>query len=191
MKLYLVRHGQSVANATKIHSGWSQVPLTEQGKADAARAGQYLRTLQFDRLYSSDLLRAIQTASIALPGSMPEQLPLIRERNVGVLVGRPFEECAEEYGDAYWEARSSLDFTPYGGENREMLTARAREFLKMLEADPADSIAAFSHEGFIVSCVEIVLNMPLDRRRIRCANGSITILSFENGSWRLCTFARD
>ena len=88
MKLYLVRHGQSVANATKIHSGWSQVPLTEQGRADAARAGEYLQTLQFDRVYSSDLTRAIETAQIALPDCTPTQLSLIRERTVGFVDGR-------------------------------------------------------------------------------------------------------
>jgi len=190
MKLYLVRHGQSLANATRIHSGWSQVPLTEQGEADAARTGEYLKTLTFDRIYSSDLLRAIQTARIALPGCQPEQLPLIRERDVGVLVGRPFEECAEEYGDAYWEARKTLDFTPYGGENREMLYDRAAQFLHFLEENPADSIAVFTHEGFIGSCIEVVLGVLIDRRKLRCANGSVTILSFENGLWRLCTFGR-
>lgn len=190
MKVYLVRHGQSLANATKIHSGWSQVPLTEQGREDAARAGEYLRTFHFDRIYSSDLLRAIQTAEIALPGCNPEQLPLVRERNVGILVGRPFEECAAEYGDAYWEARKTLDFTPYGGENREMLYDRAAEFLKFLEENPADSIAVFTHEGFIGSCMEIVLGVLIDRKKLRCANGSVTILSFENGAWRLCTFGR-
>ena len=190
MKLYLVRHGQSVANATKIHSGWSQVPLTEQGRADAALAGEYLQSLHFDRIYSSDLLRAIETAQIALPGCTPVQLPLIRERTVGSLVSRPFEECAAEYGDAYWEARATLDFTPYGGENPSMLTARAREFLRILEEDPAESIVAFTHEGFIGSCMEVVLGVSIDRKKLRCANGSVTILSFENGSWRLCTFGR-
>lgn len=190
MKLYLVRHGQSVANATKIHSGWSQVPLTEQGRADAARAGEYLQTLQFDRVYSSDLTRAIETAQIALPDCTPTQLSLIRERTVGSLVGRPFEECAAEYGDAYWAARASLDFTPFGGENPEMLTARAREFLNFLAENPADNIVAFTHEGFIGSCLEVVFGFPIDRRRLRCANGSITILSFENGFWRLNTYGR-
>ena len=190
MKVYLVRHGQSLANATKIHSGWSQVPLTEQGEADAARAGEYLQTLHFDRIYSSDLLRAIQTAQIALPGCDPVQIALVRERNVGCLMSRPFEECAEEYGDAYWDARKTLDFTPYGGENREMLYDRAVEFLRHLEENPADSIAVFTHEGFIGSCMEIALGVLIDRKKLRCANGSVTILSFEDGSWRLCTFGR-
>ena len=190
MKLYLVRHGQSVANATAIHSGWSQVPLTEQGMSDAERAGQYLRTLQFDRIYASDLLRAVQTAQIALPGCEPVQLPLIRERSVGCLAGRPFEDCAAEYGQPYWDARASLDFTPFGGENHDMLSGRAKEFLAQMAANPCGSVAAFSHEGFILSCVELTLGITIDRRRIRCANGSVTILSCEDGIWLLHTFAR-
>ena len=185
MKLYLVRHGQSVANATKIHSGWSQVPLTAQGETDAERAGQYLRTLQFDRIYSSDLLRAIQTASIALPGSAPEQLPLIRERNVGVLVGRPFEECAEEYGDAYWQARASVDFTPFGGDSPDMVRARASAFLKMLENDPAENIAAFTHGGFILHCIEHVLHAEIPVPLVTITNGTIVRLSHDGDHWRM------
>ena len=61
MKLYLVRHGQSVANATKIHSGWSQVPLTEQGRADAARAGEYLPLCEVQSRGSKESrIRALQ-----------------------------------------------------------------------------------------------------------------------------------
>ena len=42
MNLYLVRHGQSVPNLENRHSGWTQLPLTAQGLADARRAGEQL-----------------------------------------------------------------------------------------------------------------------------------------------------
>lgn len=190
MNLYLVRHGQSIANSNKTHSGWSQIPLTEKGRSDAERAGQYLRTLHFDRVYSSDLRRAVETARFALPGCEPVQLPVLRERNVGSLAGRPFTECAAEYGDAYLKHRAALDFTAYGGENHEMHMARVREFLTMLEKDPAESVVAFTHGHFILCAVETVLNAKIPHNLFRCSNGSITILSFEEGRWRLDTYGR-
>lgn len=190
MKLYLVRHGQSTANFTQTHSGWSQVPLTEKGREDAEYAGRYLRTLHFDRVYSSDLRRAVETAHFALPGCEPIQLPVLRERNVGSLAGRPFAECAAEYGDAYLKHRAALDFTAYGGENHEMHMTRVREFLAMLENDPADSVVAFTHGHFILCAVETVLNAQISHGLLRCSNGSVTILSFENGLWRLDTYGR-
>ena len=79
MKLYMVRHGQSETNLSRCFTGWSQVNLTEQGIADAKRAGEYLKGISFDRIYSSDLIRAVQTAQNAIPGCVPVQLPCLRE----------------------------------------------------------------------------------------------------------------
>lgn len=184
MNLYLIRHGQSVANFEHRHSGWTQLPLTEQGFADARRAGERLRGIPFDRIYSSDLRRAIQTAQTALPGCELIQLPQLRERSVGILAERLVADCFAEYGETYVRCRETLDFTPYGGENIDMQRARAEEFLRILEADPCENVAAFSHEGLLGCMLEIVLNFQLDRRRIRIPNGSILHFTYEDNLWR-------
>ena len=129
MKLYLVRHGQSESNLNGVFSGWAQISLTEQGLADARCAGEYLQKLSFDRIYSSDLLRAIQTARTALPGCEPVQLPLLRENNVGTLQGRSSKECQTEYGERFWVTPTGADFTRFGGENHDMVRSRVRAFL--------------------------------------------------------------
>ena len=89
MKLYVVRHGESESNRDKRFSGWSQVHLTEQGRRDAQRAGEMLAGLHFDRVYASDLPRALETARIALPDCAPEQRAQLRENNVGAFQDRP------------------------------------------------------------------------------------------------------
>lgn len=183
MNLYLVRHGQSVANFERRHSGWTQLPLTEKGFEDARRAGRSLAGIEFDRVYSSDLTRAVQTARTAL-GVEPEQLALIRERSVGNLMERYFDDCAAEHGDAYWQARASLDFTPFGGDNADMVRARAAEFLKMLEAEPAENIAAFTHGGFMLHVLEQALGVQIDVSRVVIANGAVAHLAHEGGRWR-------
>ena len=68
MKLYMIRHGQSTANAQHLHAGWAQIPLTDQGMEQARIAGRLLAGIQFDSIYVSDLLRAQQTLTAALPG---------------------------------------------------------------------------------------------------------------------------
>lgn len=128
MKLYIARHGQSLANQQAWYSGWSQVPLTEQGITDAKRAGKYLKGLSFDRIYSSDLIRAVQTAQHALPGCQPIQLPELRERGLGELTGLTFVEAAERFGDEFVENRKNGNYVPYGGESDEEVTARVKAF---------------------------------------------------------------
>lgn len=184
MDLYLVRHGQSVPNFEKRHSGWSMMPLTEKGFDDARRAGEMLKGIPFDRVYSSDLTRAVQTAKTALPDYEPIQLPLIRERSVGCLMERFFEDCAAEHGDVYWQARWSSDWRPFGGDSPNMVRDRAKDFLKMLETDPADNIAAFSHGGFMGHVLEQVLGFNLDLSRFAIQNGSIVHLRYDVDHWR-------
>ena len=186
MKLYMVRHGQSVTNLERRFTGWAQAPLTEQGLADARRAGDRLRGIAFDRIYSSDLIRAVQTAKEAIPGCDPIQLPLLREISVGPkLEWREIADCEAEYGDALWEHRNAYDFTPYGGENEALLVARAREFISLLEEEPCEYVAAFSHAGFISCMLGQVLGQSFDRKHIRCENGSIAVFAHERGRWIL------
>ena len=185
MDLYLIRHGQSVMNFEKRHSGWSMLPLTEKGFDDARRAGERLKDIPFDRIYSSDLTRAVQTAQTALPGCEPIRLELIRERSCGHVMERFFDDCAAEYGDAYWQARRSCDWRPFGGDSPNMVRDRARDFLRMLEDDPADNIAAFTHGGFIGHVIEQVLGFPLDLSRFAVANGAVIHIRYDEDHWRL------
>ena len=96
MELYAIRHGQSAANAIQAHAGWAQVPLTELGREQAAKTGELLKGLEFERIIVSDLLRARETAQIALPGRNFEQDPRLRETNVGSLQGRRVVELTAE-----------------------------------------------------------------------------------------------
>ena len=184
MNLYLVRHGQSIPNLENRHSGWTQLPLTEQGFADARRAGERLRGISFDRIYSSDLCRAIQTAQTALPGCEPIQLSLLRERSVGCLAERYIPDCFAEYGEAYVQCRATLDFSPFGGESPDQLRARAAEFLRLLESDPCENAIAFTHAGFISSLLEIVLDVRLDLARVRISNACIVRFTRNETRWQ-------
>ena len=61
MKLFLVRHGQTVSNVAGVYAGQTDVILTDAGRAQAMKIRPILEKFQFDKVYSSDLSRAIDT----------------------------------------------------------------------------------------------------------------------------------
>lgn len=188
MKLYLVRHGQSESNLKKIHGGWLDVPLTEQGRSEAKLAGNLLRNIPFEKVYTSDLQRAMETADIALPEYEKERSSLLREICLGKLEGRKPADCLAQYGEHYLTEKADRNFRDFGGENYEDHVKRAKAFLDMVAADEDVNVAAFCHEGTIKCVLDIVLKIGhwVSIKNVLCNNGSVTILDYKDGSWRLC-----
>ena len=188
MKLYFVRHGQSESNLKKIHGGCLDVLLTEQGKADAKSAGNLLRGISFDKVYTSNLTRAIQTAEIALPGCEMEQTPLLREICLGDLEGRAPADCLKQYGEHYLIQKSNRNFGDFGGENYDEHVKRVKEFLDMVAGEEDKNVAVFCHEGTIKCILDIVLQVGhwISINNVVCSNGSVSIFEYKNENWRLC-----
>ncbi len=185
MKLYMIRHGQSEDNLLQRHSGWAQTPLTEQGEADARRAGEALRGIPFDKIFSSDLKRAVQTCALALPERQNdvEYTMLLRETNVGSLRGMRVADCFATLGDAYAENRRNHDYRAYGGENFPMQDARLREFLERVQAGGWQTVAAFSHYWSINCVMNFVFGTEAEHREYPIRNGAVTVFAYENGRW--------
>ncbi len=185
MKVYIVRHGESEANAKGNHSGQGQFALTEKGEKEAEKVGELLRKIKFDKVYSSDLIRANMTGKIALPGYEIEQLALIREVGVGSLTGKSIKAMENELGEALINNKRNFDYRPYGGENSEMIMERARKFLSMLEAKGDETVAVFTHSGFGKAMLSVVLGTWISQRKLVSANCGVSVLSCVNGEWKL------
>lgn len=186
MELYAIRHGQSAANAIQAHAGWAQVPLTELGREQAAKAGELLKGLEFERIIVSDLLRARETAQIALPGRNFEQDSRLRETNVGSLQGRRVVDLTAELGEEYVRRRVARDYRVYGGEDTHAHYDRVAEFMKDLESAPDDArIAAVCHEGTIMAMLCYVLHTDIPRNIIHVANCAVCAFRYKNGTWEL------
>ena len=185
MLLYMIRHGESEANRARKFAGWLPVPLSEKGEQQARAAGEKLRGVAFEKIYASDLRRAVQTCELALPGCEYETTPLLREYNVGTVGGKSPEECTAEYGETYTQAIARLDMTPFGGETHEGHRQRVAEFFSQVEKLDAQTVAAFSHFGTMRAALENVLDAPWVKGRILCDNCCIAVLAFENGVWML------
>ena len=158
MIIHLIRHGESTTNKRLAHAGWAQVPLSEKGILQAKELSNKLSNKKFDKIYSSDLIRAIQTLENALPNCPFEKSPLLRERSVGILAEKRRDDCLKEYGELYETSRANRDFTPFGGENEDDLKNRAIEFYKSLSNKDFQNVAVFTHEGFIRATLEIAIN---------------------------------
>ncbi|HEY2643029.1 MAG TPA: phosphoglyceromutase [Galbitalea sp.] len=118
--LILLRHGNSDWNQRNLFTGWVDVRLSDQGIAEAMRAGELLAEsgLKPDILYTSVLTRAIQTANLALEVSDRLWIPVKRswrlnERHYGALQGKDKAQTLEEYGpDLFQTWRRSFDVPP-------------------------------------------------------------------------------
>src|SRR5262245_1833713 len=128
--LILLRHGQSQWNLENRFTGWVDVPLSPRGEAEARSAGLKLRGRKIDRLYTSVLKRAIDTAELALAvagiGPIPtERDAALNERMYGDLQGKNKAEAAREFGaDQVKLWRRSYDVKPPGGESLADTAAR-------------------------------------------------------------------
>ncbi|MEX1279385.1 MAG: phosphoglyceromutase [Acidimicrobiia bacterium] len=118
--LVLLRHGQSTWNLENLFTGWTDVPLTEKGIAEARESGRLMieEGLVFDVVHTSLQKRAIHTANLALDEMDLDWLPVKRhwrlnERHYGALQGLDKKQTAEEHGaEQVFEWRRSYDVPP-------------------------------------------------------------------------------
>ena len=76
---YIVRHGQTLLNSLDRAQGWADSPLTEAGKQMAADIGHKLNWVDFDTAYTSDMLRAVQTAELILEAGGKSGVPIEKD----------------------------------------------------------------------------------------------------------------
>lgn len=79
VRFYIVRHGQTLLNSLDRAQGWADSPLTEAGKQMAADIGQKLKGIDFGVVYTSDMLRAVQTAELILQAGGKNVVPIERD----------------------------------------------------------------------------------------------------------------
>ena len=144
--LILIRHGQSVWNATNRFTGWTDVDLSEKGVLEAEQAGRDLSERRIDVVHTSDLIRSQRTADIIMElnefsdGAETRRDWRLNERNYGSLQGLNKAETAEKHGAEQVQIwRRSYDVAPPDGESLEMTARRTipyfiEEILPDLEA---------------------------------------------------------
>ncbi len=152
-RLNLIRHGQSAGNAEGRFGGHSPTPLSELGRQQAEVTAQRLAKEKINIIYSSDLHRAVETAA---PLAEMLDLPInedaaFRERKVGVLEGKTFDESKNEYPKDYYALiNRNIQHVITEGESYRQLLKRATKALhEVIRNNQGANIAIFSHTGAI------------------------------------------
>jgi broad specificity phosphatase PhoE len=169
-RILLVRHGQSQGNAERRFGGHTATPLSARGLAEAEATARALSAEGVTAIYSSDLLRAVQTAEplARLTGLGVETTDAFRERSVGRMEGLTFEQAAAEFPEEYAALlRRDFEHVLLGGESyRQMLDRAAAELDRAALRHRGGTVVVVSHAGTI--CILVLHLMgALDAPELR------------------------
>ncbi|WP_042337492.1 histidine phosphatase family protein [Paraburkholderia ferrariae] len=140
---WLIRHGETEWSLSGQHTGSTDIALTEHGRAQARALAPRLATQPFDAVWSSPMVRAIETCELAGLGSQRVTLPDLREWNYGIYEGRTTREIRASVPD--WSVWHSP--VPQG-ESLLDVEARAEAVVARLLA-ASGRVAIFSHAHFL------------------------------------------
>lgn len=190
-KLYLIRHGESQANLSRSFAGSYNIDLTEKGKEQAERVPLYFVDKQVDCIFSSDLLRAYNTA---LPLAKERGIDIIkcralREISAGQWEARTFAEIMEKYAEDYdvWlhdigKARCT------GGESSAELGARVYAAIaRIVRENEGKTVVITTHATPIRAMVALLKTGSVDGMKDFpwVPNASVTEITYADGMFTL------
>ena len=170
--IYLVRHGQTAANAGNVIQGQSDVPLDENGIQQAKLVGERLRKQHFDVILSSDLSRAKVTAAEIAGGREVIYDPELREWDLGDWVGFNLDQIKEKFPEAMaaFQSGDPEAKVPGGESRREFHDRAARVTDRILTAYPGKTVLCVSHGGLLRAIFKNITGISAHSKMIRTDN---------------------
>lgn len=183
--LYLVRHGETSATEKGRICGESNIPLNDEGFAQANVLGSWFSDMEISSVFSSPLLRSVQTAdAIAKAIKMPTYFKHsgLSEKKEGEWEGKTYWQLRDEDSQA-WEKWSNdpIDFAPPGGESvRNFISRVDRALIDIISNyETGNRIVITTHAGIIRGIIMNCLNIPAENfYRIDIPTGSITKIEY-------------
>lgn len=156
--LYLVRHGQTDWNVVGRWQGQADVPLNERGRQQAAQIARSLSEVGLVAIYSSDLVRARETADALaeLTGLKVRLDSRLREIHQGQWQGLLVADIQERYGQEFQRRRDDpLNVSPPGGETVLQVRERVVDAIEdIVQQHPDERVAVVSH-GFALAVIQV------------------------------------
>ena len=194
IRIYYVRHGQTVSNTYHHVMGVKESPLTEQGKSEARQSGKALEGISFDRAFYSPLGRTTETCALILENhpDLPK-MPIdgLIEWNFGDFEDTPH---SEEVGRRVMEGR----FGDAGGENRKELHERIRNAFQEVVKNSKDgeTVLVVSHGYYYLEMLAALFGekerhafLHLNPEFFPVPNGGIAVIDYKNGEFYDTSFA--
>lgn len=179
MKLWFIRHGETEANLAGVYSGASETPLTAKGQQQARMLRELLASVAFDRVITSELGRAQETARLALAGRhfTMETDSRLNEMNFGRWELRHHQDIAREDSEHYaaWCA-DWQQVVPPEGEGFQAFSLRVKDLASalLLAPESQQNVLLVSHKGVLGLLLAHLLEMPA---------ASLWHFAIEQGCW--------
>ncbi len=188
-RMIFVRHGESESNLQKFFTGYTNVALTDKGRAQAACAARALKDVPIDAAYASDLVRAYETGTIIAQVHGLKVIPNrnLREIDGGEWEGKLFSELDELFHEDYQAWIGDLaNCRCTGGESIRELEKRIRmECEAIARREEGKTVLIATHATPIR-----VMQLAWQNLRVEdigtfswVMNASISVVDFEDGKW--------
>ena len=195
--ILLIRHGETAWNAERRLQGHIDIALNAEGQRQAALLAAALAPERIDRIVSSDLSRARQTAE-AIARTRGLRIgtdPALRERCYGGFEGLLYSEIAARFPVEFaaWQARDIDGVLPPGknqGESFRQFFDRVRTaILQHAAAHPGQTLALVAHGGVLECAYRAALGLSLETARdFKVLNASVNRFEVEEGGLRLVSW---
>ena len=149
--IYLIRHGMTKYNTEKKYLGHTDIPVIQEKLSDYNQLHETLNRIKFDAVYSSDLLRCRQTASLLFDKEDIIFDQRLREMHFGDWEGKTYEQLKHEPAYCKWLSDWETEYIP-NGENWERFKSRIQQFMHeeiLPEENRGKTITIVSHGGVI------------------------------------------
>ncbi|MGL4357274.1 histidine phosphatase family protein [Cetobacterium sp.] len=197
LRIYFVRHGETIWNTLKIFQGRSNSPLTELGIEQAKKLSNFLKDIEFNKIYSSPQERAMQTTRLILGDRDMDITPIdeFQEINMGKVEGIPREDFEKNYPIEYhnfWH--NAVDYNPaaYEGESYEEILHRVKIGLnKLISENTSGNILVISHGVTLKAIFNIINEKGIDEfsKQAVPENTSTTIVEYDQDSFKIIKFS--
>jgi broad specificity phosphatase PhoE len=189
-ELVCVRHGRTDWNLSGRFQGQTDVPLDDEGRAQARALAAFLRTVAFDYAVTSDLARARETAEII---AQDRELEVVRdsgwrEMQFGQWEGLTWNEITQRWPEIDRTAQTQPKFyTPEGGESFEALCVRITAAAARASAGAPDGrVLVVTHAGPLHALLRVLEGATqAEALQVRFVPASVTRFSQLGGRWRL------
>ncbi|MCX8053637.1 MAG: histidine phosphatase family protein [Armatimonadetes bacterium] len=168
-ELIVVRHGEAEHMVRGLTGGWTDTPLTKLGKRQAQLTGPRIRSLVGNKkfaFYSSDLLRAAETAQIIGESLQIEPIltPALRELNNGTAAGLKIEDASKILNPI---TGALVDWAPFpGAETWRQMSERVESFLDRIRDDNSELVVLVAHGGSANAAICWWLELTIGRHNI-------------------------
>lgn len=184
--LYLARHGESDWNVERRWQGNADRPLTDLGRRQAGQLAERLASTPLDAVYSSDLLRARETAAAVArrQGLEVRTLATLREVDVGSWSGLTREEVEERFPAAFATWRQGGHGWVDGEAYEDMAERVVTAVLEIAGSHPGGSVLVVAHGGPIRALHAVALGLDIsEHRRLKpvAVNAHLSRLHVEDG----------